>query len=228
MRAGNAIVIGAGPAGLGAALALSRAGIEVDIFESQTVPGERRRGETIRFNPEMEALLGAGFFESQTIHKINKRRYYSHSGKRYIDRTISEFNLIIEWQDFIRAIAQRVEASGARIHPGSEIDEVVVDGGRAAGVRQSGSELCADAVFACGGTCDPAGRQIGIARGAMDRPAAKWLIKNYSGPEDRLEYHFHSMSGNLAVGCIFPRGSGEAEIIMLGMSGGWMPEIDEF
>jgi flavin-dependent dehydrogenase len=149
MKNKTAVIIGAGPAGLGAALALSRAGVEVDVFEKQPEIGLERRGETIRFNPEMEALLGKGFFESQAIYRVNKRRYYSHSGKRFVDRTISEYNLIIEWPQFLKSIAEKVEKSGARIHLNSKIDEIVMDGVRVAGVKLKDDEFDADAVFPC-------------------------------------------------------------------------------
>jgi flavin-dependent dehydrogenase len=228
MKNNKAVIIGAGPAGLGAALALSRAGIEVDVFEKQPDIGQQRRGETIRFSPEMEALLGKGFFESQTIHRVNKRRYYSHSGKRFVDRTISESNLIIDWRDFIKGIAAKAEASGAKIHTDMEVEGIIIEKGRAQGVKTSRGEYSTGAIFSCGGTGDPVSSLIGIDRSKMDRPAAKWLLKNYGGPEDRLEYHFHAEGGRLAAGCIFPRGKAEAEIIILGMSGNWLPGLEEF
>jgi flavin-dependent dehydrogenase len=228
MKNKKAVVIGAGPAGLGAALALARAGIEVDIFEKQQDLGRQRRGETIRFSPEMEALLGNGFFESQTIHRVNKRRYYSHSGKRFVDRTISEYNLIIEWQNLIKGIAGKAEESGARIHTGTEVEGIIIEKGSARGVKVSREDSSADAIFSCGGIDDPVSSLIGIDRSKMDRPAAKWLLSNYGGPEDRLEYHFHAEAGRLAAGCIFPRGKAEAEIIILGMSGNWLPALEEF
>lgn len=228
MMNNKAIVIGAGPAGLGAALALSRAGIEVDIYERQQEIGQQRRGETIRFSPEMEALLGKGFFDSQTIHRINKRRYYSHSGKKLVDRTISEYNLIIDWQDFIKAIAQKVQKSGASIHTGTNVVGIIVEKGRAQMVRLSDRDCPADLIYSCGGIDDLSSTLTGIDRSKMDRPAAKWILKNYDGPEDRLEYHFHAEGGRLAVGCIFPRGKGEAEIIILSLSNNWLPELEEF
>jgi flavin-dependent dehydrogenase len=228
MKNYKSAVIGAGPAGLGAALALTRAGVEVDIFEKQAEIGLERRGETIRFNPEMEALLGIGFFESQAIHRVNKRRYYSHSGRRFIDRTISEFNLIIDWTQFLKAIAESAGRAGARIHLNSEIDEVVIKDAQVQGIKLKDKEYAADAVFSCGGHADPACRLIGIDRSRMDRPVEKHLVRNYSGPEDRLEYHFHADSRGIAVGCIFPRGKGEAELIIMGMKDSWLPGFEDF
>lgn len=61
----DALVIGAGPAGLGTALALARHGVDVAVLEMQDRIGAKRRGETIRFDREMDALLGGGFFENR-------------------------------------------------------------------------------------------------------------------------------------------------------------------
>ena len=105
----DAVVVGAGPAGLGAALGLARKGMDVAVLDMQDRIGSRRRGETIRFDREMDAHLGKGFFERQTIRTIRKRSYFSHTGLRRVDRTIKNPNCIISWPDFIRSMADVVD-----------------------------------------------------------------------------------------------------------------------
>ncbi|HNR52780.1 MAG TPA: FAD-dependent oxidoreductase, partial [Deltaproteobacteria bacterium] len=117
----DAVVVGAGPAGLGAALGLARKGMDVAVLDMQDRIGSRRRGETIRFDREMDAHLGKGFFERQTIRTIRKRSYFSHTGLRRVDRTIKNPNCIISWPDFIRSMADVVKAAGARIIPASTV-----------------------------------------------------------------------------------------------------------
>lgn len=232
MCATSAIVIGAGPAGLGTALALAHEGIDVSVFERQTELGGLRRGETIRYNPEMEALLGHGFFDRQAVHRIHKRRYYSHTGQRLVDRTISSENIIIDWTSFVRSMAEIVVSSGAHIHTGTEVMRILEESGRVGGVRIRTADAIekdvAGAVFACGGFADPAARRIGIDRRRLDRPVRKYLMRGFSGPEDRLEYHFHANPERPAVGAIFPRSRGEVEVIFMGLTSAEPPEMEAF
>lgn len=216
----EAVVIGAGPAGLGTALGLVREGIKVVVLEKQRRPGSVRRGETIRFDKEMDDLLGRGFFEKQTILKIRKRTYFSHTGIQYVDRTISNPNHIINWSDFIQAMSEVVAASGAKIWPGSEAVDFIKQDGRVQGVRAMVNgfveeDLRAKAVFSCGGCDDPASRQLMQDRSRIDLPLSKRLVRGYTGPEDRLEYHFHLQGNTFAAGTIFPRGKTEAELILM-------------
>ncbi len=227
VRFSEAVVIGAGPAGLGAAIGLARAGIGVTVFERNGTLGTERRGETIRSNPEMEEILGAGFFDRIARCRISKRRYYSHSGRRFVDRTISNPNIIFNWPDLIGFMADEAVKSGARIRTGTRVERLVIRGGRIEGVVSESadglSETASALVVSCGGHDDPASRQMNIDRSRLDMPVLKMLVKGYDGPDDRLEYHFHLEDSGLVVGTIFPRGNREAEIILLDTAGSGKP-----
>ncbi|HQG32684.1 MAG TPA: NAD(P)/FAD-dependent oxidoreductase [Deltaproteobacteria bacterium] len=218
----DAIVIGAGPAGLGTALGLAREGVDVIVLDKQDRIGSVRRGETVRFDKEMDDILGGGFFEKQSIRKICKRTYFSHTGTSHVDRVIRNPNNIISWPDFIQGLADVVSASGARIWPASNVVDLIERDGGIRGVRATVSghmeeELTCRAVFSCGGFDDPASRMLGIDRSKIDLPVTKQLVKGYKALDDRLEYHFHVGEGVLAVCAVFPRGNEEAEIILMSL-----------
>jgi flavin-dependent dehydrogenase len=227
VRFSEAVVIGAGPAGLGAAIGLARAGIGVTVFERSETLGSERRGETIRFSREMEEVLGAGLFNRIARCRINRRRYYSHSGRCFVDRTISNPNVIFNWPDLINIMADDAVKSGARIRTGTRVERLVNRGGRIEGVVAESAEGLVETasalVVSCGGHDDPASQQLNIDRTRLDMPVLKMLVKGYAGPDDRLEYHFHLEDRGLVVGTIFPRGSREAEIILLDTAGSGAP-----
>ena len=229
----EAIVIGAGPAGLGASIGLARLGIGVTVVEQQDEVGSIRRGETIRYNSDMEEILGKGFFDRITRWKISKRRYYSHSGTRHIDRTISNPNIIFNWPDLIRVLAETAQESGVRIQTDTRVVKLIEQEGRVEGVvaniKGGTEELMAGTIVSCGGCEDPASKHVGLIRAETDKQASKMLVRGYSGPDDRLEYHFHLGANGLVVGAIFPRGEGEAELILLNTTGsGGIPSFEEF
>jgi flavin-dependent dehydrogenase len=229
----QAIVIGAGPAGLGVSIGLARKGISVTVIEQQDHIGTIRRGETIRYDMHMAEILGPGFFESITIRKVKKRRYFTHTGNNHVDRTIKNPNIIFEWPRFMNEIALLAARSGVSFHTSSHVTMLIEQSGRVRGVvaeTDVTKEYLADTIFSCGGCSDPASQHIGQDRNGIDMPVAKRLVKGYSGPDDRLEYHLHLRPSGMMVGTMFPRGGDEAEFILLDTSAGnrTLPMFDEF
>jgi flavin-dependent dehydrogenase len=227
----HAVVVGAGPAGLGAAIGLARHGIHVTLVEQHDLLGTPRRGETIRADPHMEEILGGGFFDKIALRRVNRRRYYSHSGLRHVDRTISNPNIIFSWPDLIGHLAEIARREGVVIRTGMRALRLMTGSGCTAGIHAGDGPVeesfPAGTVFLCGG-CRGA-ESLGMAqdRTGMDMAVHKLLVSGYGGPDDRLEYHFHLDAHGLVVGSMFPRGNGEAELILLNTSGG-SPDVLSF
>lgn len=230
----NAVIIGAGPAGLGASIGLARKGIGVTVIEQQEKLGSVRQGETIRADMHMEDILGHGFFERIAIRKVHQRRYFSHTGKCHIDRAIKNPNIIFSWPDLINEIAGLAGNSGVRLLTGLPVTALIEHLGIVGGVMASkngvAQEFLADTVISCGGCYDPASHHIKQDRSGIDKAVTKRLVKGYTGQERQLEYHFHIKPTGLVVGTMFPRGKGEAEFILLDTSreNHVQPDFDEF
>ena len=230
----DAVIIGAGPAGLGASIGLARKGIAVTVIDQQEKLGSVRKGETIRADVHMEEILGHGFFERIAIRKVHHRRYYSHTGKCHIDRSIKNPNIIFSWPDLIHELASLAENSGVRLLTGLHVTALIEHSGIASGVMTNKNgmtqEFLADTVISCGGCHDPASHHIRQDRSGIDMAATKRLVRGYTGQERQLEYHFHIKPTGIVVGTMFPRGGGEAEFILLDTSreNRVQPTFDEF
>jgi flavin-dependent dehydrogenase len=130
-------------------------------------------------------------------------------------------------------IAALAERSGVNFLTGNHVTMLIEHSGRIRGVvaeKDRAKKYLADTIFSCGGCSDPASRHIGQDRTGIDMSVAKRLVRGYSGPDDRLEYHLHLSPSGMMVGTMFPRGMGEAEFILLDTSAGTttLPTFDEF
>ncbi|MBN2223570.1 MAG: FAD-dependent monooxygenase [Deltaproteobacteria bacterium] len=214
------LVIGAGPAGLGAGLGALERGARVLVVEKQRSVGDTIKGETIHFNQQMESILGKGFFDRNTIAVTNRRRYYSPTDSRWIDRVIHDPNLIFEWPDFMANMTGIAEAKGLDIMFSTEVVDLIVDNGRVAGARvRQGTkvrEIRARAVVGSDGTEGITSRELGIGREKIDCPVLKLRVEQMDYPDIRLEYFTHIYEGDPpSVGYIFPSGEGRADIGLL-------------
>ncbi len=214
------LVIGAGPAGLGTGLGALERGARVLLVDKQKSVGDTIKGETIHFNPQMEALLGKGFLNRNTIAVTNRRRYYSPTDSRWIDRVIHDPNLIFEWPGFMADMTAVAEAKGLEIMFSTEVIDLIVENGRIAGARiKQGSkvrEIRAQAVVGADGTEGITSQKLGIGREKIDCPILKLRVERMDYPDIRLEYFTHIHEGDPpSVGYIFPSGEGRADIGLL-------------
>jgi salicylate hydroxylase len=123
-------VVGAGIAGLGAAIALRRAGHEVEIFEKSTFKQEI--GAAISMTPNSNYILGHWGFDfqkagetekkmwrqldPQTLEETRPRVYYDDIPSRFNGHRFSAYNRV----DMHNEMRRLAEEAGAVIHLGKQ------------------------------------------------------------------------------------------------------------
>lgn len=203
-------IIGAGPSGLASALVLAKTGLNVSVFEKNDELGQNPRGETIRPDPRIDALLGPGFLESQKVHKVKHRTYFSHTGHRTADREISSWNYIIHWDRFIKEMGRQVVNAGAKVLTKSNITNLKsVEPGKTL-LQLGKKEITARVIIDCSGASNSKkllpGQRI---------PIQKKIISGFEGDENRFYYFFHVDKVAPMIASIFPRGNKEAELLLM-------------
>ncbi len=167
LRGARVVVVGAGPAGLLAGLALARSGVAVDLIDRGPVLAERSRAVarflgTRTLDPEANLLFGEGGAGTYSDGKIYTR----------VDHPL-ETPILDEWIEcgapaeiaydarahigtdrlhrILPRMRERMEGLGVRFHWGTRLEALVLDPAagsvRVRGVRTSQGELPCQAVF---------------------------------------------------------------------------------
>jgi hypothetical protein len=166
------VVVGAGAAGLFAALALAEAGAQPVLVERGAAPAERTRdvaafNETGLLDPQSNIQFGAGGAGTFSDGKLTTGT--SSPAHSWIVQTFVEAGARpdIAWQGaphigsdvlpgVVENLVARIEAAGGEVRWHTRMTELVAQGGRLVAVRLAGPDGCEEelacdrAVLACG------------------------------------------------------------------------------
>jgi len=189
---GRVVVVGAGPAGLFAALYLAEAGVPVMLLDRgqptkprvKAVNGHWRR--KLPLDPENNVLFGEGGAGTFSDGKIYTRRRDGDVGyilRRFVDFGAREEILLEGWAhlgtDKVRQILpvfrQRLIDLGVKVHYGTRMDRVLVENGQVVGVTTSTGDTvaCSKVVVAPGHSArDTLRMLVDVGAKAEARPIA--------------------------------------------------------
>lgn len=149
----SVVIVGAGPGGAAAAVALAQRGIrDVILLDKDHFPRDKTCGSGLSPNA-VEVLhdLGVGAEVRRLGYPINGLRLVT-PGKREMRLASEEAAIVLLRRDFDNLLVERARSLGVDFRPGFHARELVREGGRVVGVRgKDGAVVRASFVLAADG-----------------------------------------------------------------------------
>ncbi len=169
----DAIVVGAGPAGSSAALAMARAGLQVALIERGEYPGAKNVSGAALYAPNLLADLLPNYWEEAPVERYLTRRvitFLGHEAAVSLDFRTQHFNqppyngFTILRPKFDRWLASKAEAAGALLITSTVVDELLYKDEQVVGVRcrRAEGDLYAPIVIAADGANSFLAKQAGL------------------------------------------------------------------
>ncbi len=154
----DCIVVGAGPAGVSAAVTMARAGLEVAVIERGEYPGAKNMSGGILFSTAIEKLVEDFPADAPVERRVIRRRFslLSEDTELAFDFRTARWNKpphnhswTVLRAKFDQWYAKKAEEAGAQLACGILVKELLLEDGRTVGVKTEpgGDELRADCVI---------------------------------------------------------------------------------
>jgi len=202
----DVIIVGAGPAGSTAALAMARAGLKVAIFERGEQPGTKNMSGGVLYYTEALHKLLPDFWEQAPIERYVIRHdliFLTNNASLSICYTDQEFirppynGVTLLRAKFDPWYASKAEEAGAFLISETVVDDLIWDGDKAIGVRtrRNDGEVLADAIIVADGAnsllAEKAGLRKKFARSSLAVAAKEVLAL----PAETIEERFALADG---------------------------------
>ncbi len=196
------VIVGAGPAGIAAALTLAREGVEVLVLERGDFPGAKNLFGGILYTSVVNELLPE-FWDRAPIerHIINRRWVLLDEDTQVaLDLKSARFDvppynntftaLRSKWD---RWFAEQAEEAGAMIISETNVEELIIEGGRVQGVRTGRDEgdVKADCVILAEGANALIAERAGFRPQMSPRNRVSAVKEVIALPPEIIEDRFH-------------------------------------
>jgi electron transfer flavoprotein-quinone oxidoreductase len=176
----DAIIVGAGLAGLAAAYTLAQEGLEVLVLERGDYAGAKNvTGGRLYLNPIRDMFPDLWkkaplerFIAREEVAIVAKERSLtmSYCGEELRQEPYQSYSILRA--KFDRWLAKQAERKGAMLVTKSRVDDVIIDNGQVVGVLAGGEELHADVIIACDGVLSLVAEKAGLRKPGIPRDFA--------------------------------------------------------
>jgi electron transfer flavoprotein-quinone oxidoreductase len=171
----DAIVVGAGPAGSSAALAMARAGLQVALVERGEYAGAKNVSGAALYAPNLLADLLPDYWEEAPVERYLTRRIITFLGQESavsLDFRTNHFNrppyngFTLLRPKFDRWLASKAEEAGALLITSTVVDDLLYKDEQVIGVRcrREDGDLYAPIVIAADGANSFLAKKAGLQR----------------------------------------------------------------
>ncbi len=171
------LVVGAGPTGCAAGVALARAGVDVCVVDRASFPRDKTCGDAVS-NEGMQLVerLGARNAVLQGPHALVRRAAAVFPDGSRVERSYDEPGYIVPRLHLDDCLRRALQASGARLIEQCRVSELVQEDGRIVGARGPELRWSAPLVIAADGH-----GSVGLAALGQALPRDRYLAVSTTG-----------------------------------------------
>lgn len=195
----DCIVVGAGPAGVSAAITAARAGLTVALLERGEYPGAKNVQGAVLYSKMLADIIPDFWQDCPLERAVTEERVFVLTEKSgiQIGYKSTEYNkmpancyTIIRTQ-FDRWYSKKAEEAGVNLLTGVTIADVIKKNGAVVGVKSTeGDELYADVVIACDGVNSILAQKAGLSREWKPTEVALGVKEVLGLPREKIEDRF--------------------------------------